>query len=267
MECQNTYKPCEDGFCLLRLRHKDSLRKRVVLERYPQPQISKILQVADFRLFVSSDNIVAVVLPELFRFFRIVVWVYVFVGTAVAVSPPVAVLGTEKQGVGKEQHSYGRGYYAEPFCNGVAHWDADNQNERYECRYEHKSGEKTRAPDVVHPAAEAGVVGDIEICADQRRYQVYVLVVSPFLLHRIAHAVDKCRSDDADKCGIPEFGAACPSAIAAVAFLDIQYIEQSLKKCHAGCCFHNLSGCFIDAMFVGSLAGYTFRKLLLCKFR
>ena len=25
------------GFCLLRLQHKDSLRKRVVLERYPQP--------------------------------------------------------------------------------------------------------------------------------------------------------------------------------------------------------------------------------------
>lgn len=36
------------GFCLLRLHHKDSLRKRVVLERYPQPEISKILQVADF---------------------------------------------------------------------------------------------------------------------------------------------------------------------------------------------------------------------------
>ena len=40
---------CGKGFCLLRLHHKDSLRKRVVLERYPQPQISKILQVADFR--------------------------------------------------------------------------------------------------------------------------------------------------------------------------------------------------------------------------
>ena len=36
-------------FHLLRLHHKDSLRKRVVLERYPQPQISRILQVADFR--------------------------------------------------------------------------------------------------------------------------------------------------------------------------------------------------------------------------
>lgn len=128
-------------------------------------------------------------------------------------------------------------------------------------------GKRQERPNVVHPAAEAGVVGDIEICADQRRYQVYVLVVSPFLLHRIAHAVDECRSDDADKCGIPEFGAARPSAIAAVAFLDIQYIEQSLKKCHAGSCFHNLTGCFIDAMFARSLAGYTFRKLLLCKFR
>ena len=41
---------CGKGFCLLRLHHKDSLRKRVVLVRYPQPQISKILQVADFRL-------------------------------------------------------------------------------------------------------------------------------------------------------------------------------------------------------------------------
>lgn len=34
--------------------HKDALRKRVVLERYPQPQISKILQVADFRMYKSS---------------------------------------------------------------------------------------------------------------------------------------------------------------------------------------------------------------------
>ena len=40
-------------FHLLRLYHKDSLRKRVVLERYPQPQISKILQVADFRIPIS----------------------------------------------------------------------------------------------------------------------------------------------------------------------------------------------------------------------
>ena len=42
--------------------HKDALRKRVVLERYPQPQISKILQVADFWLyyinvFLSLQNL------------------------------------------------------------------------------------------------------------------------------------------------------------------------------------------------------------------
>ena len=43
------------GFHLLRLHHKDSLWKRVVLERYPHPQISRILQVADFRFYYPYD--------------------------------------------------------------------------------------------------------------------------------------------------------------------------------------------------------------------
>ena len=53
------------GFCLFRLHHKDSLRKLVVLERYPQPQISKILQVADFRfitqlLFIGTTELLLI---------------------------------------------------------------------------------------------------------------------------------------------------------------------------------------------------------------
>ena len=45
------------GFCLFRLHHKDSLRKLFVFERYPQPQISKILQVADFRIYICLTRI------------------------------------------------------------------------------------------------------------------------------------------------------------------------------------------------------------------
>lgn len=44
------------GFHLLRLHHKDSLRKRIVLERYPQHQISRILQVADFRFIIGKQK-------------------------------------------------------------------------------------------------------------------------------------------------------------------------------------------------------------------
>ena len=86
---------------------------------------------------------------------------HIFVGIPIAVLSLVAVFGTKKQSVCKQQCG-DSGEHCASCIHGVI-LAVQKTRESHESNGQRKSRKQTRAADVVHAAAKTGVVGNAEI--------------------------------------------------------------------------------------------------------